>query len=85
MTELEAMWKFCHHNKDNIKASYQVGCFYCLNVYPAAEVDEYVSDNTALCPKCGIDAVLPDVAIPNLSVSFLGEMFKYYFVTLQHV
>lgn len=46
-----------------------VGCFYCRQVYPKGEIRdwtdaprEYAAGNTAICPKCGIDAVLPDMA-----------------------
>jgi hypothetical protein len=35
------------------------GCFYCLAEYPFARIAEWIDDGkTALCPHCGIDAVL---------------------------
>lgn len=38
------------------------GCYYCINTYSPVEIEEYVSDRTGgtpVCPKCGIDSVIP--------------------------
>ena len=36
------------------------GCFYCLKTFPVTEIEEWIdNDQTALCPKCGIDSVIP--------------------------
>ena len=37
-------------------------CIYCKNEFDYKEIDDYVADSdglTAICPKCGIDSVLP--------------------------
>ena len=49
-------------NRDRITAAPSCGCFYCLATVPGDDVREWVDDGrTALCPRCGIDSVLPDV------------------------
>jgi hypothetical protein len=36
------------------------GCYYCLRTYSPKEIREWVDgQETALCPKCGIDSVVP--------------------------
>jgi hypothetical protein len=55
------------------------GCFYCLETFPAEEVEEYVDKFcgeciTALCPRCGIDAVLPDADWKDLSRELLEKL-----------
>jgi hypothetical protein len=42
-----------------ILASDLCGCYYCQQTFPPAAIEEWVDDGkTALCPKCGIDAVI---------------------------
>jgi hypothetical protein len=48
-------------SRDAIKKSKTAGCFYCVEIFPASEIKEWVDDNlTPICPKCGIDSVLGD-------------------------
>jgi hypothetical protein len=49
-------------NRDHMTAGTACGCFYCEAVFTADEIREWVDDElTALCPRCGIDSVLPGV------------------------
>ena len=69
----------------------QVSCFYCLEVYPKEEIREWIDGGcTALCPRCGIDAVLPEarflldtgqdlVQINTLFPELLREMHDTWF------
>jgi hypothetical protein len=34
------------------------GCFYCKQFFEFDDIEEFVDRGTAICPKCGIDAVL---------------------------
>jgi hypothetical protein len=57
-----------------------VGCFYCEEIYSPLQIVEWVDeDNTALCPKCGIDSVVPDSCSPNFGKELLVNMHKYWF------
>jgi hypothetical protein len=64
-------------HKERVLASDKVGCFYCVSIYPPAEIKEWTPDECALCPYCGIDSVLP--ASPDLTLEFLREMEKHWF------
>ncbi len=60
-------------------------CFYCLETFHAEQVTRWIDDGqTALCPKCGIDAVLPagathisDALIRKLQSIYFGTSRKY--------
>jgi len=67
--------------------SKSAGCFYCLAIFPPSEITAWVNDpptmglrdgRTALCPRCGIDAVLPDAIMP-ITPDFLDQMKKEWF------
>ncbi len=35
-------------------------CFYCLSIFKSSEIIEWIDNEyTAICPKCGIDSVIP--------------------------
>lgn len=47
-------------NRAQLEKAKVCGCFYCGNIFPVVKVKEWVDNKkTALCPKCGIDAVVP--------------------------
>lgn len=53
----------CSHHREGLLASARSGCFYCGAVFPPAEIQEWVDEQdgvgqTALCPRCDIDAVI---------------------------
>lgn len=53
------------------------GCFHCLSTFTAENVAQWVDDGqTALCPVCGIDSVLPDI---GLDVPMLEQMHRRWF------
>jgi len=57
-------------------------CFGCESVYNPREVVRWCDEGqTAICPKCGIDSVLPGEVVPEL----LNEMYKYYFEIKQQI
>jgi len=66
-----------NNHKQRVLAGSNVGCFYCLEMYPHAEIIEWTLDDCALCPHCGIDSVLPEA--PYLSLDFLKKMHEYWF------
>ena len=84
---------YCNHNREALARSARCGCFYCLAVYNPMEIARWVDppdidtwlgpeDNTgrtALCARCGIDAVLADGAGFPLTASFLDAMHNRWF------
>lgn len=60
-------------------------CFYCLKVFSPSEIEEWCpeldegEEMTAICPYCGIDAILPESAGYPLTDEFLGAMRERWF------
>jgi hypothetical protein len=76
--------KLSSGQRDAIAASAQCGCFYCLATFDPSEIRRWVDDKTTpICPRCGIDSVLPDnVGVP-LDRDFLKEMQFHWFESSQ--
>ena len=70
----------CDCNKDELMESSVCGCFFCLNIFSPKEIKEWTPlAPTALCPHCGIDAVIGDKSGYPITEEFLGKMKKYWF------
>jgi hypothetical protein len=47
-------------NRSALSKSNICSCFYCLSKISPNEIKEWIDDDeTALCPKCGIDSLVP--------------------------
>jgi len=68
----------------------EAGCFYCCAIFAASEIADWVDGPfveteslddgvTALCPKCGIDSVIPGRPRVQLSAALLTEMRAHWF------
>ena len=76
-----------HHsfrNEKQIKNSRVCGCFYCGNIFKPEEIVEWWEDDrrgnpTAVCPKCGVDAVLGDDCGVEITQSLLELMHLEWF------
>ena len=88
--DLESVHRFCTNNRELLTGSDQAGCFYCQAIFDARQVEDWVDGPqvetgeladgiTALCPRCGIDAVLPSAAPIKLDASLLAAMHQYWF------
>lgn len=61
-SEADAIARQSLRNRARVTAAAHCGCFYCLAVFPGSAMQEWVDNGqTALCPRCGVDAVLADV------------------------
>ena len=77
---LESIHKHANINRDLINQSDTCGCFYCLEVFKSSEIDEWAdNERTAICPKCGIDSLIPSAAGVPLTVDLLQEMHNRFF------
>lgn len=70
------------YNKEDLQNVNKCGCFYCLKIYDPKEIKEWLSENngkeTALCPYCYIDSVIPESDEYELSEQLLKEMYDYW-------
>lgn len=79
--ELNKFHDTAFRSKEQLKESGQLGCFYCGHIYSYHLLEEFIErENIALCPICGIDAVMPMTEIPKSEhVKLLEEMYLRYF------
>jgi hypothetical protein len=79
-TEIFTAAMIAMRNKKQVETSHNVGCYYCLQIFPATDVQEYTDNgNTAICPHCHVDSIIPEKAVQTLTESTLKEMHDYWF------
>jgi hypothetical protein len=75
-------------HEEAIKKSKICGCFHCKNTFPPSEIENWLEESkdglpgpgqTAMCPKCGIDAVLPESDKYQITIELLEAMNKHFF------
>lgn len=76
--------RHCSHHRVEVLASAQCGCFYCGAMFSPSEIDEWVDDwtgvgQTAMCPRCGIDAVIGSESGYPVTPEFLAAMHTHWF------
>lgn len=81
LTELRRIHHHGTWHRKRIEQSERCGCSYCLEVFPPSAIEDWTDDRqTAICPHCGIDSVLPDdITGAPLTKEMLGEMQAYWF------
>jgi hypothetical protein len=81
---LQQIYITCGWHEKAIKNSNCCCCIYCVCIYSPTEIETWVDEpeskeRTAICPKCGADAVIPESEHYKTSIEFLEELNKEYF------
>ena len=72
--------KHCTYHREALRNANRCGCFYCKSIYDPKEIKVWIDGKqTALCPRCGIDAVIPENEEYPLTTAFLQKMNEYWF------
>jgi hypothetical protein len=72
-------------HRAQIMASELCGCFYCLEIFKPSDIERWTDINkdesqyTALCPHCGIDAVIGSASGYPITKEFLKRMEEEWF------
>ena len=68
-------------NRQQLQQDQNCGCFYCLKTFQSSEITQWYGDqdDTAVCPYCGIDAVIGESSGMAITREFLKEMRLYWF------
>ena len=83
--DLEEAHRACSQHRRAIFESEQCGCFYCLRTYSPTAIVEWTDEDesglgqTALCPHCGIDAVVGSASSFPVTPQFLQAMHQRWF------
>lgn len=84
---LDAIQRYCTGNRPLLERAASAGCFCCgesfspseIREWTAAHEDEGVLDETAKCPKCGRESVLPSSAPIMMNPALLKALRDYWF------
>lgn len=80
--DYEQAHKFSANHREMLEKDKKCGCFFCLQIYDPAEIKNWIHcdrGDTALCPYCGIDAVIGESSGYTITEEFLQEMKSYWF------
>ncbi|HEY9789375.1 MAG TPA: cytoplasmic protein [Candidatus Obscuribacterales bacterium] len=78
--QLEDAYKGATSNKQSLAESKLCGCFFCLKIFSPNLIERYLAaEDTAICPFCQIDSVLPATNQTWVSPEFLAAMHKFWF------
>jgi len=78
----------CGWHEKAVQQSHICGCFHRISLFPPSEIEEWIDEpddcprgpgRTAICPKCGIDAVLPESQLYDINHELLEAMNKEWF------
>ena len=71
---------YSSHNRELILKSNKCYCFYCKSILSSNEIIKYIDNNeTALCPKCDIDSIIPDAIDDTIDQKVIDDMNQYWF------
>jgi len=74
--ELYGVAGLSKNNREKIKENGRCGCYYCVSVFKGDKITQWTNiGETALCPNCVIDAVIPN----ETNIDFLWKAHTYWF------
>lgn len=80
MVDIRHAAKFAMYNKKEVLKSIICGCFHCLAVFDPKEIKEWTdNEETAVCPFCYVDAILPETDDIHLDKDMLSKLNAYWF------
>lgn len=73
--------RFSSNHRYRLQLDSKCGCFYCGKIFSPSEINEWIDDpaGTAVCPYCGVDAVIGESSGYPITLEFLAKMRRYWF------
>jgi hypothetical protein len=72
--------KLSMHNRRVIESAEICGCYHCLSMFRVEEIKEWTDGgDTAICPKCSVDSVLPEGIDFRITAESLDKLRRYWF------
>tara|TARA_R110002126_G_scaffold138420_1_gene282846 strand:+ start:973 stop:1236 length:264 start_codon:yes stop_codon:yes gene_type:complete len=78
--QLLKLHRLSFHNRDLLEAAGAGVCFHCFHQF-GIRVIEWTADDTAICPNCSVDAVVPNREL--LQAWALRQMHERWFSILK--
>ena len=69
------------HHDFAVSKSTECGCFHCVKTFTPQQITEWIDNGqTAVCPFCGVDSVIPDRRYASAAdTSVLQQMHDFWF------
>ena len=67
------------NNRGALLDSRERGCFFCIKLFTPDKITEWVNEETARCPFCNVDSVIPESHDYELDEILLLAMKEYWF------
>jgi hypothetical protein len=65
-----------------IQESPRCACYFCFHRFPNTEIKAWIdTDQTALCPACGVDSVIGSASKHRIDERFLRQMHTHFFAS----
>ena len=82
--EQESLYKKLHtystHNRKMVESSEKCHCYFCRGTVDSGDVTSYTDGGeTAVCPRCGVSALIPDCVDEEINANVLHDMHEYWF------
>lgn len=80
--DLQTAHKYCTDNRSSLETEQKCGCFYCEKTFSSFDIKDWIPEGksgTALCPHCGIDAVIGESSGYDITDEFLRKMHLHWF------
>jgi len=78
--DCKAAHQHSSHHRDEVMGSVVCGCFYCLSQFLPGAIETWTDLGTcAICPHCGIDAVIGSASGYPIEKAFLQQMHQIWF------
>jgi len=72
--------KHASKHRAELEASARCGCFFCFRTFPPSSIKAWIdAKQTALCPACGVDAVIGSASSHRLDDASLRRMHIHFF------
>ncbi len=83
LKEQESLHRLSSRHR-GLLTSATAGCFCCGAIFHPSEVEQWTDGSrlggvTALCPRCGIDAVIPEAEGVAINPELLANMEAHWF------
>lgn len=68
-----------NRNAKTLANSKKAGCFCCCAIFDSNKIKDFTDlGETALCPECGADAVLPETDLELIDEAYLHSVKAYW-------
>lgn len=80
---MKSLHKLSSKHRVHVENAREVGCFCCCQLFDPETIKEWTDEKqTAICPLCGVDAVIYSTALFPLDRDLLMSMYTYWFAAI---